>query len=226
MGDVDLAEEIRALTLRALSRSFLGVNLGAEADSVGSAMRLAFTWTSDRALAPVHAPMWLPTPAQRRAYRGSALLHRLAADILRVRRPDAEHDPPVVRALMAARDPETGKMLSDREICDELSMFMFGGHDTISTMLTYALWALGRHPELQQRAADEANAIGERPLTADDVPRLNYTVQVLHEALRLCTPGPSLPRMVLQDVEVDGYRVRNARGRRRICDAPRPPPVG
>ena len=47
-----------------------------------------------------------------------------------------------------------------------------------------------------------------RRLPADDVPRLNYTVQVLHGALRLCTPGPSLPRMVRQDVEVDGYRLR------------------
>lgn len=144
MGDVDLAEEIRALTLRALSRSFLGVNLGAQADSVAPAMRLAFTWTTDRALAPVRAPMWLPTPARRRAHRGSVLLHRFAADILRVCRADADHDAPVVPALMAARDPETGKMLSDSEICDELSMFMFGGHDTISTMLTYALRALGR----------------------------------------------------------------------------------
>jgi cytochrome P450 len=207
-GDVDLGEEMHELTLGALSRSFLGVDLGAQADSVGSAMRQGFTWTADRAFSPVRAPMWLPTPAQRRAYRGSALLHRYAADVVRACRANPDHDAPVVRALMAACDPETEKTLSDTGICDELSMFMFGGHETISTMLTYALWALGRHPELQQRVADEANAIGERPLTADDLPRLNYTEQVLHEALRLCPPVPSLLRMVRQDVAVDGYRVK------------------
>ena len=207
-GVVDLDQQLSELTMRALSRSFLGVDLGAKGESVGSAMRRAFTWTADRALAPMRAPMWFPTSARRRAYRGSALLHSYAAEVVRVCRTNPDHDAPAVRALISARDPETGIALSDSEICDELSMFMFGGHDTISTMLTYALWQLGRHPELQQRVADEATAVGEQPLKAEDLPRLNYTVQVLHEALRLCPPGPSLHRMVRQDVEVDGFRIK------------------
>jgi cytochrome P450 len=44
-------------------------------------------------------------------------------------------------------------------------------------------------------------------LTPEDVPRLGYTVQVLHEALRLCPPAPAVGRLVLQDIEVDGYRL-------------------
>jgi cytochrome P450 len=30
---------------------------------------------------------------------------------------------------------------------------------------------------------------------------------VLHEGLRLCPPGPASARLVMQDIEVDGYRV-------------------
>jgi len=108
---------------------------------------------------------------------------------------------------MEARDPDTGITLSDNEICDELVMFMFGGHDTISTTLTYALWALGRHPDIQERVAAEVMAIGDRPLTSEDIPRLGYTVQVLHESLRLYPPAPALPRMVREDIEVDGCRI-------------------
>jgi hypothetical protein len=43
--------------------------------------------------------------------------------------------------------------------------------------------------------------------TPDDVPRLGYTVAVLHEALRLCPPGAAIGRMAMQDIAVDGYRI-------------------
>ena len=84
---------------------------------------------------------------------------------------------------------------------------MLAGHDTTSTTLTYALWALGHNSQLQDRVADEVVQLGDRPLTPDDVPRLGYTVQVLHEALRLCPPAASLTRLIMQDIAVDGYRV-------------------
>ena len=112
-----------------------------------------------------------------------------------------------MRALIAATDPATGRALSDQDICNELIVFMLGGHDTTATTLAYALWALGRHPDLQDRVAAEVADIGDRELTPDDVPRLGYTVQVLHEALRLCPPAAAVGRMATRDIEVDGYRV-------------------
>src|SRR5258705_11562322 len=125
----------------------------------------------------------MQTPDQRRARRASTLMHRLASEIVQTCRDNPDHDAPVVHALIAARDPETGQPISDNDICDELVMFMFGGHDTISTTLTYALWALGRYHDLQHRVAAEVARVGDRTLTPDDVPHLSYTVQVLHEAM-------------------------------------------
>jgi cytochrome P450 len=81
------------------------------------------------------------------------------------------------------------------------------GHDTTATTLTYALWALGQHPDMQEKVFDEVAQIPDRELTPEDVPQLEYTTKVLHEALRLCPPGAAMARMALQDVEVDGYRV-------------------
>src|ERR1700676_5386788 len=46
---VDLDTECRALTLRALGRSVLGLALDARADTVGPALRTALTWVADRA---------------------------------------------------------------------------------------------------------------------------------------------------------------------------------
>lgn len=206
--EIDLAEQIRKMTVRALSRSFLGVDLADEAEVIGSSMHHAFNWIAARALTPARLPMWVPTPAQRRARRGGATLHRHASAIVKACRTDPTLEAPAVRALMDAHDPDTGTTLSDNDICDELVMFMFGGHDTISTTLTYTLWQLGQHPHIQQRVAEESRALADRPLTAEDRSQLGYTTQVIHETLRLCPPAPVLPRMVHHDIEVDGYRVK------------------
>jgi cytochrome P450 len=204
---VDLDTECRALTLRALGRSVLGLDLDDRADTVGPALRTALTWVADRAPRPVNLPQWLPTPGQQRARRANATLHQLAAEILAAVRADPDRDAPLVRALITAADPHTGQPLSDDDICNELVLFILAGHDTTSTTLTYSLWALGHHPAIQDQVFDEVSALGDRPLTPNDVPRLGHTVRVLHEALRLCPPGAGTPRLLKKDLAVDGYRL-------------------
>jgi cytochrome P450 len=121
-------------------------------------------------------------------------------------RDDPERDAPLVRALIEATDPQTGRPLTDDEICHELVLFMLAGHDTTSTTLTYALWSLGHHPDIRDRVRAEVDALGDRPLTPEDVSALGCTVRVLHEALRLCPPAAGTMRSPTRDIDVDGYR--------------------
>ncbi|ORA37321.1 cytochrome P450 [Mycobacterium aquaticum] len=203
---IDLDAACRTLTLRALGRSVFGLDLDERAEDVGPALRASLSWISDRAIQPVKLPQWVPTPAQRRAKAGNARLHQLADEILTAVRADPDRDAPLVRALIEASDPDTGRHLTDDEICHELVLFMLAGHDTTSTTLCYSLWALGRDPDIQARVHSEVDALGDRPLTPEDVPHLEYTVRVLHESLRLCPPGAGTPRMLNEEITVDGYR--------------------
>ena len=140
-------------------------------------------------LPPVRAPRWLPTPARRRARAASATLRRT-----RRRHPAGVPRRPDPRRTAGARadratDPETGRPLSDDEIRHELVVFMVAGHDTTATTLTYALWALGPSSRYAGPGRRRGRRSGRSRLTPEDVPRLGYTVQVLHEALRLCPPA-------------------------------------
>ncbi|OBB54054.1 cytochrome P450, partial [Mycolicibacterium fortuitum] len=166
---VDLDNACRVLTLRALGRSVLGLDLDVRAEEVGPALRTALSWVADRAVRPVNLPQWFPTRGQRRARTANTQLHRLAAEILSEARRDPDRDAPLVRALMEARDPDTGRQLTEDEICHELVLFMLAGHDTTSTTLCYSLWTLGRHPEVQGRVFSEVAALGERMLTPEAV---------------------------------------------------------
>ncbi|BBY73743.1 cytochrome P450 [Mycolicibacterium parafortuitum] len=207
-GEVDLDLECRRITMQSLGRSVLGVDLNDSADVIAEHMHVASSYTADRALRPVRAPRWLPTPARRRAKKAVAEMRKVTADILQACRDDPDRDAPLVRALMDAKDPETGLALTDDDICNDLLIFMLAGHDTTATALTYALWILGHHPDVQDKVAAEVAALGDRELEPTDVPALGYTVQVLHEALRLCPPAAGVGRLAVRDIDVAGYRVQ------------------
>jgi cytochrome P450 len=206
-GEVDLDVACRTLTMQSLGRSVLGVDLNDRAAVIAEHMHTASSYTADRALRPVRAPRWLPTPGRRRARAAVAAMRQVTSDMLQACRADPSRDAPLVHALLSATDPETGQPLSDDDICNDLLIFMLAGHDTTATALTYALWALGHHPDVQDRVAAEAAEFGDRELTAHDVTRLGYTTQVLREALRLCPPAAGVGRLATRDIEVDGHRV-------------------
>lgn len=204
---LDLDFECRTLSLRALGRSVLGIDLEGHTDTIGDPLRTAMEYAADRALRPMRAPAWLPTRARCRARAANRTLHGFAEEILRRCRADATRDAPLVQALIGAVDPATGRALSDEEICDELIVFLLAGHDTIATTLAYALWQLARHRQVQAAVRTEALKLGTRKLTPEDVPHLRYAAQVLYEAMRLCPPAAAITRTAVRDFAVDGYRV-------------------
>ena len=63
-GEVDLDADCRRLTMRSLGRSVLGLNLNEHADAIAEHIHVASSYTADRALRPVRAPWWLPTPVR------------------------------------------------------------------------------------------------------------------------------------------------------------------
>lgn len=203
---VDLDAQARRLTLRVLGRSLFGLDLDDRADRLAEPARTVLSYATSRITSPVRLPVWLPTPQQRRWLAARAVVHGVVDEAIehaRTHPGSAE----LLDLLLEARDPVTGLALTHEEVRSELTTFLLAGHDTTSTTLTYALWQLGRHPDLQYGVAAEALAVGDRELTVADIPALPLTTRVLHEALRLCPPAAAVARRAEEDVAVDGHRV-------------------
>ncbi|GAA5983106.1 hypothetical protein JCM11641_004914 [Rhodosporidiobolus odoratus] len=101
----------------------------------------------------------------------------------------------------AARDA-----MSREELCAQLKTFVFAGHETVSTTITWVLWWLAGHPEKQDRlraeiraARRKAVAEGREELTADEMYSLPYLDAVLREVLRLEGTITSVPRIAKYD---------------------------
>ncbi|XP_054177808.1 cytochrome P450 4F12 isoform X1 [Homo sapiens] len=63
-----------------------------------------------------------------------------------------------IDVLLLSKD-EDGKALSDEDIRAEADTFMFGGHDTTASGLSWVLYNLARHPEYQERCRQEVQEL-------------------------------------------------------------------
>jgi cytochrome P450 len=91
---------------------------------------------------------------------------------------------------------ETGDRLSDMELRDQLVTLLLAGHETTATALAWALYELGRSPELMRRtqaAVDLADADGDAWLDA-----------VMKESMRLHPVIPMVVRTLMKPQTIAG----------------------
>ncbi|XP_014284340.1 cytochrome P450 4C1 [Halyomorpha halys] len=90
---------------------------------------------------------------------------------------------------------------SDKDIKDEVMTFMFEGHDTTTTVLSYTIWLLGMHPDIQEELYNEIKEVTEnRELTIEVYQKMHYLERVIKESLRLYPPVPAFGRQATQDI--------------------------
>lgn len=96
--------------------------------------------------------------------------------------------PNLISHLMKAKDPDSGKVgLPEKQIRDEIMIFLFAAHDTTSTALTWSLAYLATNLEIQDKLQKELDSVleGGRLPTGDDLPKLEYTEKIFKEILRI-----------------------------------------
>ncbi|KAL4420261.1 hypothetical protein ABPG77_003440 [Micractinium sp. CCAP 211/92] len=98
----------------------------------------------------------------------------------------------IVSRLKDAVNKQTGEALSDLDICAQLFTFLLAGYETTSLALSYTLYLLAKHPDIQQRARAEVDALGDGPIAYEDLPKLAYTEACFLEAMRMYPPVSAL----------------------------------
>jgi cytochrome P450 len=209
----DLSAETSRLTLEIAGRTLFGVDLSDPNLELGRAYEGIVEFYTYRSKTAFPAPLWLPTAQNLRFKAARALLDRAMLEVIRERRvnPKDHHD--LLGMLMAARDAETGVTLIDSELLGEMNGMIFAGHETSSNTLTWTLWLLSEHPEVEAKLRTEIETVLEgRAPRFEDVPRLAYTRMVLEEAMRLYPPAWSVAREALEDDVLGGYRIQKGTG--------------
>ncbi|XP_066127002.1 cytochrome P450 4F2-like [Saccopteryx bilineata] len=164
------------------------------------------------------------TSAGRRFRRACRLVHDFTDAVIQERRhtlPDQGIDDflkakaktktlDFIDVLLLSKD-EDGKKLSDEDIRAEADTFMFEGHDTTASGLSWILYNLAKHPEYQERCRQEViQLLGDREpkeIEWDDLAQLPFLTMCIKESLRLHPPVTSISRCCTQDIMLPDGRV-------------------
>ncbi|XP_065081386.1 cytochrome P450 4d1-like [Ochlerotatus camptorhynchus] len=105
-----------------------------------------------------------------------------------------------------------GKPLSREDIREEVDTFMFEGHDTTTSGISFTLWHLAKYQDVQQKLYEEIDRIlGKNKVSAQltnlQIQELEYLDMVVKESLRLIPPVPIIGRTLVEDMEMNGITI-------------------
>jgi cytochrome P450 len=207
----DVHEDMLELALRIVGKCLfdLDVQSQQEVKKVSAAVD-AFMGFLPLAILPFSEQIQrLPLPAMKRIRKGQADLDAMIYGMIAERRRSPGDRGDLLSMLLEAVDTEgsTGRM-SDQQVHDECLTIMLAGHETTANALSFALWLMAKHPEVQARMHEEAlGVLGDRAATADDYSRLPYATQVFSETMRLYPPVWVIARSCVQSYEIAGYAI-------------------
>jgi cytochrome P450 len=209
-GDtVDIHQEMTRLTLAIAARTLFDADVTDRASDIAQALLAMMHDFNTRFRGLIAAPLWVPTPANRRTARGIRHLREVIDRIIGERRRTPADRGDLMSILLNARDDEgDGGRMSDDQIRDEVMTLLLAGHETTANALTWSWYLLATNPAAAEHlTAEVRDVLGGRPPTAADVPRLPYTQSAVLEAMRLYPPVYGFGREAAQDTEVMGYHV-------------------
>ncbi|CAK1603800.1 unnamed protein product [Parnassius mnemosyne] len=112
-----------------------------------------------------------------------------------------EYPKTFLEILMDSSNETSG--LTDLELREEVLVLAVAGTDTSAVGASFVLCMLSRHPDIQDKVYKELFEIfgdSDRPVLADDLPKLKYLEAVIKETLRLYPPVPHIVRKVEKDL--------------------------
>ncbi|XP_071984531.1 cytochrome P450 4A4-like [Engystomops pustulosus] len=111
--------------------------------------------------------------------------------------------------LLCAKD-ENGQGLSDEDLRAEVDTFMFEGHDTTASGISWIFYCLAKNPEHQEKCREEIREVleGRNIVEWEDLGKVPYTTMCIKESMRLFPPVPGVARELKEPITFfDGRRL-------------------
>src|SRR3954453_16861412 len=110
--------------------------------------------------------------------------------------------------MLTVADRQSGQKLDDNDIVAQCITFLVAGHETTSGLLSFATYALIKHPDVLARAYEEVDRVLGTDLsvlpTYAQIHQLPYVRQILDETLRLWPTAPAFSRYPYEDTVIGG----------------------
>jgi cytochrome P450 len=201
-GPVDIYPHLMKITFAMVARSLFGARLKDEdIDLVSHTICTVQEFIVRQTLQPYLNPWFAVSGELRRHEDMRTRADAVLLEYIRKRRNEPPgHD--LLQTLMDARYSD-GEGMSDKLILSESMQLLVAGHETSSNALSWLFYLLSSRPDCLEKVRREFDSVlGDAPITYADVPKFEFTTQVIMEALRLYPPFWMVDRMAVADDRV------------------------
>ena len=205
---IDVNAEMMELTRVIVAKTLFGAEVEDDARQFSRAMDVLMHELGARLKGFTVLPYWVPTPGNVRSRRELRRLDALVHRIIAARRASPPDRGDLLSMLLQAQDADDGTRMTARQVRDEVTTIFMAGHETTAVALSWTWYLLARHPEVEERLAEELSEVLDgRPPSVADLPRLKYAEMVVTEAMRLYPPAYGLGRQAVRATEIAGHAV-------------------
>ena len=188
---LDIVKTMTDLTINIIAKTMFDADVTGSARRIGEAVSILNGVAMYELMYPFRLPDWMPREYSRKKKWAIGYLDDLIRQTILQRRASGEDHGDLLSMLLLAVDEEgDGGGMTDEQVRDESMTLLLAGHDTTAAGLAWLWYVLAQNPKVQDRVQDElGHVLNGRDPTADVVPRLKYTEQVLMETLRMYPPA-------------------------------------
>ncbi len=202
--EIDVEAEMMKLALEIVGRALFGTEMRETFARLHPAMQVVNDYLIKRFYSLVPTPDWWPSAARDEFRAAVAAIDEIVEEIVRHERARTEPGRTLVSLLLKAQDPETGEVMGDRQVRDEIVTLLLAGHETTAHSLSWSLWLLSKRPEIVARIRAEVDG---QPMDATTLRGFRYLYRVVEESLRLYPAGWAWSRRALADDTLGGYHI-------------------
>ncbi|XP_062592650.1 ultra-long-chain fatty acid omega-hydroxylase-like [Saccostrea cucullata] len=179
---------------------------------------IASTWTRRNRIPWLHPGfIFYRTSDGKKFQENCDYVHKVAEDVIDKRRKDLKSMDlsskkylDFLDILLTAKD-EDGNMMSKEDMRSEVDTFMFEGHDTTASAISWILFSLAEHPECQKKCQEEIERVVSETKSGElewkDLNRLEYLAMCIKEGMRLHSPVPGILRENQAPVKIDNFEI-------------------
>jgi len=192
---MDMLVEMRRVALLILMDALFAVDISPEIDQLWSAIMRTI-----KCISPGAWLLWqdIPRPGFERALRE---LDQYIYGVIAAQRANNRSSDNLIMHLISSG-------MSDALIRDQMLTLLIAGHDTSTALLAWAIYSLTSHPHAMLLAQEEVDTVlGDQVPSHELIGRLVYLEQVINETLRLYPPIHVSNRLVVEELEFNGYRI-------------------
>ena len=203
----DFSTAVNQITMQVIVRTMFGSSLSDdEFAAVGEAMTHCLDFML-LGMVGTALPDWFPLPGKRRYQASLKKFDEIVFRVIDRCRADPEATN-VLAMLLNTVDAETGEQMTDQQLRDEVATIFVAGYETTAIALAWAADFLARDSALQGRLADHIAAeVGQALPDLMTLRSLGLVKQTFQEALRIRPSAWFLPRLAVDDDEIDGFAI-------------------